>query len=225
MLIIFDLDDTLIDTSGSIVPYKLYKALQAMMNHGLMIDHFPRALEMLKMIDSYSESTLHALKEFLEIHDAPQGKLLEVACHEVYHSQDFEQDILPTKGAIETLFDLSKKHSLAIVSAGVLDIQLEKMKKAGIDTSIFSRIVVCKEGSKKQYYEQILGDLKFLPRDVIVCGDRVARDLSPAKGLGCFTIHMRWGRGLHQKKDAQEIDFSIASLDQLKSIILQLEKS
>lgn len=225
MLIIFDLDDTLIDTSGSIVPYKLHKALQAMINRGLVVDHFHKALEILKMIDAYSESTLHALKEFLEIHDVPQEKFLEVACHEVYHSQDFEQDVLPTKGAIETLFDLSKKHSLAIVSAGVLDIQLEKMKKAGIDTSIFSRIVVCKEGGKKQYYEQILGDLKFQPRDVVVCGDRIIRDLSPAKALGCFTIHMKWGRGLRQKREAQEIDFSIASLDQLKSIILQLEKS
>jgi len=224
LLIIFDLDDTLIDTSGSIIPYKLYRALQSMIKEGFIVSSFEEAFEILKRVDSYSDSSLQGLKEFLEIHDAVQDKFLQVAFKEIYHNQAFEQEILVTKNAQETLFELSKKHSLAIVSAGILDVQIEKMKKAGVDTSIFSRIVVCKEGSKREHYERLLEDLKYLPREVIVCGDRIKKDLLPAKTLGCTTVHMKWGRGLYQKRGVQEVDFSITSLDQLKPILLQLEK-
>lgn len=222
MLIIFDLDDTLIDTSGSILPYKLHKALQIMVKHGLYVSDFHEALDMLKMIDLRSDSTRQALKEFLEIHDA-QENLFQVACEEVYENNFFEYDILPTKAAIEVLSELSKKHILAVVSVGIKDIQIEKMKKAGIDTALFSRIVVCNEPNKKIYYQQLMEDLKISPLDVMVCGDRVKRDLTPGKVLGFKTIHMKWGRGLHQRGEKSDIDFTITSLDQLKSIIMQFE--
>ena len=222
MLIIFDLDDTLIDTSGSILPYKLQRALQIMVEHGLLVSDFNEALEMIKMIDVRSDSTRHALKEFLEIHDAEE-RLLKIACDEIYENKYFEYDILPTKLAVEVLSELSKKHILSLCSVGIKDIQIEKMKKAGIDTSLFSRIVVCKEPNKKIYYQQLIEDLKVSPLEVIVCGDRVKRDLSPGKALGFKTVHMKWGRGLHQKGEKNDIDFTITSLDQLKPIIMQFE--
>lgn len=222
MLIIFDLDDTLVDTSGSILPYKLQKALQVMIREGLQVPDFHEALEMIRMIDVRSESTLHALKEFLEIHDADE-KFLKVACEEVYGNKYFEYDVFPTKAAIEVLSELAKKHTLALVSVGIKEIQFEKMKKAGIDTSLFSRIVICRESNKKIYYQQLMEDLKLSPLEVIVCGDRIKRDLSPGKALGFKTIHMKWGRGLHQKGEKGEIDFTIASLEFLKPIMMQFE--
>jgi FMN phosphatase YigB (HAD superfamily) len=222
LLIIFDLDDTLIDTTGSILPHRLRKALQVMMEEGLVIEDFEAALSMMTTINARSDSTQHALKEFLEIHDA-QESLFQRAYQEVYEKKYFDYDISPTKWAIEVLMDLSKKHTLALVSVGIKEIQMEKMKKAGIDTSLFSRIIVCKEPNKRIYYQQLIEELKVSPLEVIVCGDRIKRDLSPGKALGFKTIHMKWGRGLHQKGEKGEIDFTIASLDQLKPIIMQFE--
>ena len=222
MLIIFDLDDTLIDTSGSILPYKLHKALQVMVDEGLCLPNFHEALAMLKMMDARSDSTMHALKEFLEIHDADQ-RFLQMASEEVYGNKYFEYDVLPTKSAVEVLLELTKKHTLALVSVGIREVQLEKMKKAGIDTSLFSRIVICRESNKKVYYQQLMEDLKVSHLEVVVCGDRVKRDLTPGKALGFKTIHMKWGRGLYQRGEKGEIDFTIASLDYLKPIMMQFE--
>jgi putative hydrolase of the HAD superfamily len=222
LLIIFDLDDTLIDTSGSIIPYKLQSALRVMVAQGLQLPDFRQALEMMTAMDAKSDSTLDTLKEFLEIHDV-EGKFLQIAYDEVYVNKIFEYDVLPTKSAIEVIVDLSKKHTLAIVSAGIKEIQMEKLKKAGIDTSVFSRIVICEAFNKKFYYQQLIEDLKVSPLEVVVCGDRVKRDLLPGKALGFKTIHMKWGRGVHQKGELGDIDFTIDSLDQLRPIIMQFE--
>lgn len=222
MLIIFDLDDTLVDTSGSIIPYKLRQALKVMMDHGLVLPDFGAALAMITSIDARSDSTFHAIQEFLEIHEADQ-RFLQIAYHEVYINKTFEYDVLPTTYATEVVLELAKKHTLAVVSAGMQEIQMEKMKKAGIDTSIFSRIVICEAFNKKYYYQQLMEDLKVSPFEVIVCGDRIKRDLLPGKALGFKTVHMKWGRGLHQKGEVGDIDFTIESLEQIKPIVMQFE--
>lgn len=48
MLIIFDLDDTLIDTSGCITHFKLEDALNAMVSQGLPVVDFRESLHLLK---------------------------------------------------------------------------------------------------------------------------------------------------------------------------------
>lgn len=222
MLIIFDLDDTLIDTSGSIVPFRLEAALKNMIEAGLSILDFDEALSRLKAMDETAHSTREALGEFLEIQAAP-AQLLDVGCQAVYGCKDFSFPVATTDDALDALLDLYKKHTLAIVSIGVKEIQFEKMKKAGIDTSLFSRIIICQDPFKKQSYQHLLEDLGVAPYNAIVVGDRIKRDLAPAKALGCKTVHMRWGRGLHQKGDKEEVDFSISTLDQLRPILAQLE--
>lgn len=222
MLIIFDLDDTLIDTSGSIAPFRLEAALKNMIEAGLAILDFDEALLRLKAMDETAHSTREALGEFLEI-QAASPQLLDVGCQSVYESKDFSFPVTPTEDALDALLDFYKKHTLAIVSIGVKEIQFEKMKKAGIDTSLFSRIIICQDPFKKQSYQHLLEDLGVAPYNAIVVGDRIKRDLAPAKALGCKTVHMRWGRGLHQKGDKEEVDFSISTLDQLRPILAQLE--
>lgn len=222
MLIIFDLDDTIIDTSGSILPYRLQKALQKMMEKGLEVTSFDQAFERLRVLSVSSSNTQSAIKEFLEIHDADPA-LLDIAIDEVYHNKNFMYDVLPTTGAKEVLMELARKHILALVSVGIQEIQLEKMKKAGIDTALFSRIVVSESPDKKKYYKQLLEDLRVSPLEVLVCGDRVKRDLIPGKGLGFKTVHIKWGRGVHQKGSKSQVDFTITSLKELKPIIAKFE--
>ena len=67
MLIIFDLDDTLIDTSGCITYYKLEDALNAMQAQGLVLPDFAVALELLRRLNKVSLSAESALSECLEL--------------------------------------------------------------------------------------------------------------------------------------------------------------
>ncbi len=193
MLIIFDLDDTLIDTSGCITPIKLESALSRMVEAGLKVPNFEDALETLRRLDASAESARHTLSEFLEILGTEEeDKYFKMAVEEVYGPISDDIPIFPLEQAIEVLLDLKGTHELALVSMGKMEQQLIKMKKAGIDSTIFSKIVISEERDKKPHYKKIVEELGYAPSDTLVCGDRISLDLVPAKELGCKTVHMRW---------------------------------
>jgi len=90
------------------------------------------------------------------------------------------------------------------------------LKKAGIEPSLFSNILIPEDCIKRPAYEALRK--QFLNRPVIVCGDRVSMDLLPAYELGFTTVHMRWGRGLLNQTEPW-IDYSISDLRELKDIV------
>lgn len=222
MLIIFDLDDTLVDTSGCITPYKLEGALKRLVREGLTLPNFSESLSLLKRLDLAADSAKSALEEFLEIHQADPA-LLSVGIQEVYESSSSDLPLNPLEHAVEVLNELSFSHRLAIVTIGKTDQQLAKLKKAGIDSGIFSKIVVSETGNKKVHYQAIADELGYAPTEIVVCGDRIPIDLAPARELGCRTVQMRWGRGLSSMGKASDVDYQISSLKELKEIIAHWE--
>lgn len=224
MLIIFDLDDTLIDTSGMLTPIQLNHALSSMIQKGLLIPNIEQALSVLYRLNRFAESGATALQEFLEIIDAPYS-YYEIGYKALY--QDFPSDssINPLEGTLETLKFLSQSHDLALVSKGVLSQQYLKLKNAGIDTGLFNHIDIVTTGSKKDSYQTLLTHYQLDSKQVLVCGDRIDNDLKPAKELNCWTVHMQWGRGLRpiSIKKKKYIDFTIKKIGDLKKILGKIE--
>ncbi len=222
MLIIFDLDDTLVDTSGCITPFQLRAAFDKMIEQGLQVPDPEKALDLLLKIDETAESASAALSEFLEIVDGDPN-LFFTAASIVYGDLPEDMTVFPMDDALEVLLELKEKHELALVSCGKKDRQMLKMKKAGIDSTLFSKIIISEDRDKKPHYQTILEELQYSPLHTVVCGDRLALDLKPAKELGCKTVQMRWGRGLsHRAAAAKEADFAIRALRQLKEVITLL---
>lgn len=218
MLIIFDLDDTLIDTTGSVTPYQLERALQGMVDAGLKVGDFKEALATLLRMDLSSESSSQTLKEFLELVDG-DPKLFSVGEKIVYGDLPEDVSVFPLDHASEVLETLKGKYLLALVSRGRPHLQLLKMKNAGLDSTIFSKIVISEQEDKKSSYKEVLEELNMTPDKTIVCGDRIKRDLEPAKALGCKTIHMLWGRGLVSTGAPSDVDYTIRHLSQIQEII------
>lgn len=221
MFIIFDLDDTLIETSGFITPFKLERALGRMVEEGLELESFPKALDLLLELDRKSESAQSAIEEFIEINEF-DPRFTEIALHEVYHTFSEETPVFPVEDAAEVLSDLSNGHKISIVSIGRHEQQIWKLKKAGIDTSFFCKILVLEEKNKKKPYQALIEEMDLSPRDVVVCGDRIPVDLSPAKQLGCTTVHMKKGRGAYSLGGQHEVDFTITQLSQMRKILQDL---
>ena len=109
-----------------------------------------------------------------------------------------------------------------MVTKGKRKIQLKKLKKAGIDSKLFSKIVVSSKEDKKKIYQQILRETKKQPDEIVVIGDRPNLDLRPAKELGCITIHIRQGRG--KIEPSHDYDYIIDELDRSIPIINKLSK-
>jgi putative hydrolase of the HAD superfamily len=221
LLIIFDLDDTLIDTSGCITHFKLEDALHTMIREGLVVPNFSETLELLRRLNSTSDSARSAIAEFVEILGV-DNKFFEFGVKEVYENIPSDSPIFPLEGAIEILTDLGSQHQLALVTIGKQMLQMDKMKKAGIDSRIFSKIIVTEEKNKKPHYQMIMDELGYHPTEVLVCGDRIPLDLIPARELGLKTVRIQWGRGLNPAGHKGEIDYCISELKELRSIVNSL---
>ncbi|MBX9924699.1 MAG: HAD family hydrolase [Rhabdochlamydiaceae bacterium] len=223
MFIIFDLDDTLIDTSACITPVKLERALSRMIQEGMEIEDFSQALHTLLQIDQLSDSARSALEEFIEINGF-DSRFLSIGLNEVYHQFCDDLPVFPVEEAVSVLSKLSYEHKMAIVSIGNLDQQLWKLKKAGIDSSLFCKIHILEEKNKKETYQALIQEMNISPQEVIVCGDRIPIDLAPAKQLGCMTVHMKKGRGLYSSsiEKLHEVDFTITHLSQMQKVLLDI---
>jgi len=213
LLIIFDLDDTLIDTSGCVTPFKLREVLTE------MLGFCPPAnvLDALTQLDG----ELCRSKEAIET----IGKRLNLSEEAI--ERGLAQLVTPlpdhfrvncTPGAKEILEEIQSRCPIALVTVGYPPFQLDKLKKAGIEASIFSKIVILGDSVKKTSYKNLAEEFSVAPSDVWVCGDRIPVDLMPAYELQFNTVHMRWGRG---KKMALEpwIDHTISGLTELRNII------
>ncbi len=218
MLIIFDLDDTLIDTSGALIPIKLRAALQAMIKAGLKVNSEERALAILLEIDSSSPNGKETLAQFLDGIRA-DFRFLEAGAKEYYGAGGSDFTICALPGAQETLAKLHENHHLVLISSGDPQQQQLKMKKANINAKLFQKIIICDGYNKKTHYRQIMAEFKCQPIDSIVCGDKFETDLLPAKELGMTTVQILWGRALRLPVKGEGPDYRIRYLPELLKIV------
>lgn len=218
MLIVFDLDDTLVDTTGCITYHLLERALEAMVQEGLVVIDFAEALLLLRRLNDRALSARQALSEFVEIFEGSE-RILEKGLAQIYGVETSSLPLSSLAGASEILNFLKANHCLTLVTIGHPQFQREKLKKAGIDSSLFSKIIVSEEENKGPLYEGLLEEFGFSRWEAWVCGDRILRDLSPAKKLGCHTVLVKWGRGLNATLPHPDVDHAISSLKELRQII------
>ena len=217
MLIIFDLDDTLIDTSGSVTPFKMRECLKGLASQGLEFADFESAYQMLMTLNDREMGSKEALSKFV-LTFGGNLELVKWANQMMKLPLPVGFHIQTTPYAKEILQTLSQKHTLTLVTGGHPPFQMEKLEKAGIDRSFFSKIAIPEDSIKKPLYERFIQEFSSHPHEVLVCGDRIAMDLAPAHALGCNTVHMRWGRGKSLKTE-RWITYSISNLSELQRIV------
>ena len=106
---------------------------------------------------------------------------------------------------------------MAILSAGNRELQKEKLKVSDIDTKQFEYIFIAEDGSKKPYYS-IISNLNEL---TLVVGDKIRKDLAPAKALGFYTAHINIFN--RPKLENSCVDFTITDIMELVPIIRELK--
>ncbi|MCH9613259.1 MAG: hypothetical protein SP1CHLAM54_02570 [Chlamydiia bacterium] len=161
------------------------------------------------------------VSEFLELHN--KTHLYDTAIEEIYKTPSLPEKIECSPDALEVLEKLKMRYPLALVTGGYDDVQREKLKRAGIDESIFSHIFVEPLSQKKAAYEKILEKVGLNASDVVVCGDRIELDLTPAKRLGIKTVHFRFGRGLGNTGLKSDVDYTILHLEELMDLLPRIE--
>lgn len=192
--------------------------MQRLVEDGLTVHDLDVAYKELLAIDAVSPKSQESILSFARQEGFDLSKVAR-ALAELKTPLPFDFKIPTTPCAKEILAFFHSTHTLALVTGGYPPFQREKMEKAGLDSAIFSRIAIPEDSVKKPFYSHLAKEFSMVPDQIWVCGDRVEMDLIPAQELGFKTVHMRWGRGARGAK-SDKVDYSIASLPELKRIIL-----
>jgi putative hydrolase of the HAD superfamily len=217
-LIIFDLDDTLIDSFGSCLPLKMKLALRGMVSAGLKINDFDKSYKRLLELNETRVNGTEALKSFL--HEINAGdNFLEIGRDCYYGKSEENYEINPLPNTLTVLAELSKNHVLALVTFGNEEEQWEKINGAGINPDWFEEIQVTQNYDKCENYKKLMEKFGYSPQEIVVVGDKVDSDLIPAKKLGMIAVHMRWGRGKLLKPKEGDVDYSVNNLNELINIV------
>jgi len=218
LFIIFDLDDTLVDTSTYTTPAKLREVWEALARLG-EVSGDEAEFRSLLALHATSASSRETWRRFCSMHRIGES-CVQKGIEMIYGPLSPAIPVKPVPGALQILPELVQEHVLAVVSVGEEGQQKSKLEKAGIDSSLFYKILCVEEGRKKPAYETLIQEKDVNVQEVIVCGDRVLTDLVPAKELGCTTLHMRRGRGANnQTVYLPYIDFILTELAGLESVL------
>jgi putative hydrolase of the HAD superfamily len=215
--IIFDLDDTLIDTSGVVTPYKMQLCVAHWLALGYQMGDAATAYQVLMDCNHNAVSSRAAIEQCArDWNIAPKD--VEAALHLMTAPMPPHFVVLPTPGAFEVVRQLGADRPLALVTGGYPPFQREKMEKAGLDTTIFSMIAIPEDSQKGDAYKAFQKKIGVPSEQMWVCGDRITMDLWPAHQLGFRTVHMRWGRGLREPR-VPWVTYEINELRQFQQII------
>ena len=146
MLIIFDLDDTLLDTSLVTTKTLLIEIWRDLCLGGWLAGKEEELLLLLDM-DAKALKGAQALKAFCDHFQLPQ-ECLVASLNKLYAPLMAHIPVQPVPFAIEALQQLHVEHVLAIVSVGEREQQLAKMKKAGMDSLFFIKSFACLKEKK-----------------------------------------------------------------------------
>src|SRR3989344_3907510 len=140
-LIIFDLDDCLVDTWGSMFPQLTNQAVDEMVKAGLKVTSLEKAAKRLAEINEDAKDGTDAITAFLKEINADASYL--EAGKKGFYNFNFEYSIKPLPGVMELL--QQAKATFALVTKGSFDDQMEKLKRAGIDKKIFQKILAVED--------------------------------------------------------------------------------
>lgn len=214
-----DLDDTLIDTSQSLVPIASRAAFQAMSKLGLQIDF--EAFEEERKIGALSMSHQKIFKVIADkFCPNPSADLAEAGIQAFYNPPI--PDKLPLlEGAAENLEILFKKYPLFLVTSGSIPTQKRKILATGAQNK-FQKIYTLdsfKKERKRTAFEDILQNLSLKPEELISIGNRLSQEIHDAKELGCMTCYFKYGEHVGESiRNKFEIpDFTVESHKELLS--------
>lgn len=232
--IIFDLDDTLIDTSH--VYWDARNEFTNLFSHQDIAES--EVVDIFEKIDEQNMQ-LYGLSPERYGHSMREAFDYISMLHKVTPTLEVENTIkelasrvpktIPEliDGAIDLLQWSSERYRLSLLTRGIKDFQIKKIKNLKIDKYFKSIQVVEKKGV--QEYQNFLQEIKAQPSDCWVIGDSIKSDINPAIKLGIdpilylYTHHTYFWR--QEYGALAEGPFYLAkSLAEVKSILSNADK-
>ena len=218
--IIFDLDDTLYDCTGSLLEASRKRAAKAMVDAGLPCTEEKAYL----MQKELSEKHGPYYPVFNEIsitfnmgHELVRSALKAYNSNEVNDIQLFP-DVIPTLKKLA-----QEKYKLFLMSTGIYERQHKKIELLDLKPYFDEIIINDQEVGllMEDCFEAILRKYSLSPQNVVVVGDRVRGELRIAKSKGMVTVQMLHGRFKDETAydSSNKPDYKIKKFFQLPTLL------
>lgn len=209
--IAFDLDDTLLDTSGLLVPEASRRACEAMLAAGLRctLEECLTARQELATQMSHTEIFTLIANRF---GTNQNGKAIHDAL-ERFYNPEVPADLPLLPGARENLVTLKQKYKLFLVTVGVPATQEKKIQALQI-APFFDGIYILNGfiGEKKDdAFRDILRRQGHDPKALLSIGNRLSSEIRDGKKVGADTCYFAYGEHVGEKPQCPEDhpDFTI----------------
>ena len=221
--ILFDLDDTLYNSS-EFVEIARREAVKSMIDAGLNIE-FEEAMDILNKIikdkgSNYGKHFDDLVKAVLGRYDP---KIITTGII-TYHNVKVAL-LRPYPHTIKTLIELKAMGlKLGVITDGLTIKQWEKLIRLGI-VDFFDDVITSEEfGLGKpsiEFFEYGIKKMNLNPDETIYVGDRVDRDIIPAKKVGMRTIRILEGK--YKDMEDNESDYRVNNLLEIVDIVKNLK--
>ncbi len=199
--IVFDLDDTLLDTSRLLIPVASREALEKMISEGLGAD-LPQALnawsELTRSPDRRPDHNRRRQDIFTQLADrfgASDAARVARLGSEAFYNRKVESHITLFPGAREMIDSLRKKYSLHLVTAGNSTTQKDKIEILNLGPLFESLSTVdsARGQTKGLAFMQIAKNGGGRANQYLSVGNRIDIDILEAKQIGWDTCWVKYG--------------------------------
>jgi len=219
--VVFDLDDTLYDCSGSLIAASRWRAATALVAGGIPMSE-EEAFELQnKLADEYGPHFL-VFDEIGRRYDLGENVLAEA--YKAYNAENIEAPIAlfpDTVPVIQQLKDMGLKCFLLTV--GQHTRQKAKIQRLGLD-ELFDDCLINdydRGAVMSECLRYLLHKNNLKPDEVLIVGDRPGEEIRHGNELGMATVQFLHGRfSLAEPRDKFEIaDYRISRLFQIPAIL------
>lgn len=222
-VLVFDLDDTLLDTWGGILPQASRESCAAMIKAGLKAELEAAMKERLDFIRNEPRGNVFQyLVTKFGVRDSASEKEVTQAGFTAFYSRNVESNIALRTGVSELLEKLEKKYLLYLVTAGNPETQMQKIRHLKF-ADRFKRIFLVDPSrgeTKQEAFRSIMELHGNTPEKYLSIGNRVDTDIAEAKELGWDTCWIRYGEyaHLHPQNNFEKPDYELTHIKDLAQV-------
>ena len=218
--IIFDLDDTLYDCTGSLLEASRKRAAKVMVKAGLPCTEEEAYLMQKELSEKYGP--YHLVFNEMAKKFGRNNKFVDSAL-KAYNSNEVS-DIKLFPDVIPTLKKLAlEKYKLFLLTTGIHERQQKKIKLLKLKPYFDEIIINDQEVGllMEDCFEEIVKKYALNSGNVVVVGDRVRAELRIAKSMGMVTVQMLHGRFKIESAsdDSNKPDYKIKQIFQLPTVL------
>ena len=211
--ILFDIDNTLFP-SNEFAELARRHAINFMIDAGLDVDADKAYAKLQRIIKKYGPNYPQHFNALLKDFGMKPNPKIVAAGIVAYHQT--KTGIFPFPDVPHTLIRLRDGgYILCAASQGVAIKQWDKLIRLGLH-NIFQDVFVTPKKSRK-FYKSILKKLNMKPQEVVMVGDNVETDITPAREAGITAIL------ISSERKSRHADYTVKSIGEVPKILEELK--